>query len=645
MSIHLSLLVFWLALALPGFALLWHVDREALRGGFLFGLGRSYLASWMLLTPSCVLGYVLELPLALFTGTYVIAVLAACAALLYDRSWLRVLRRRRPSALAAVGGIWLACDVLLGLRAGTHIEGDAGYHIARVRLLLEAGLSNWDPLVAQPRFDAIYHTNLYHALIASSAQLTRQDAGVAWVATWPFAKLLTAAGAYQLARVALGERWHGWIAAITTTVFLTSYAVLPFPNTLAPAAILPMSLAAAVSALCTPHSLRPALWLGAGAVALAELHALNALFLALVVVPCLAGLWLWRALFRRPGKRFIAAAALACAASAPWLIVPGLPQLRALLQHVIALESRASAQPSAAAPAPAVAPPKPVDPGPVEPGKSYKSEQFRKLPNGQSMYEPAQLFGVKDRNLLGLLLLAVTLALASHVELWALSALLAMTCLWLVVPQLCTALLAMTGAPWAAARLAQLITLAFTTLMPAAPCALLDKLPLRGWLRQGVWLMAGALAVWVGWSQGVNYAGWTRKQLVDNALAFKAQGNAQGIEARVRLLAGNIPKGEVVMAHTRWDYGLPMHCRCFAVALGPGRGWHGLGYMHDRRHDVDEFFSDKTSGERRVELMREYSTQHVYTSLRLARMILKSLPEQARILASTNQGTVVFIDL
>ena len=98
------------------------------------------------------------------------------------------------------------------------------------------------------------------------------------------------------------------------------------------------------------------------------------------------------------------------------------------------------------------------------------------------------------------------------------------------------------------------------------------------------------------------------------------------------------------MAHTRWDYGLPMHCRCFAVALGPGRGWHGMPYMPERRNDVDEFFSDKTSGPRRLELMQRYATQHVYTSLRLARMIMKSLPEHAQILASTNQGTVLFID-
>jgi hypothetical protein len=640
------LLLFWLALALPGFALLWQLDREALRGGFLFGLGRAYLASFMLLTPSCVLGYTLELPLATLSGSYVLSVLLACAALIWDRSWLHALRR--PSALAAIGGIWLCCDMWLGLRAGTHVEGDAGYHIARIRMLLDSGLCNWDPLVAQPRLDTIYHTNLYHALIASSAQLTGQDAGAAWLGTWPFAKLLTAAGAYQLARVAIGERWHGWLAAITTSVFLSSYAVLPFPNTLAPAAILPMALAAGVSALCTPRSLRPACWIAVGSVTLAEMHALNALFLGLVLVPCLSLLWLVYWARRRRGKRYLAAAILACAASLPWLIVPALPRLSAFWSHAQLLESRARAQPSAApqtSDPPKASAAKDTDKEQAEPGKGYKSERFRKLPNGLSMYEPAQLFGQHDRNLLGLLLLAATLTLAPHAELWAMSALIAMTCLWLLVPALCSTLLAITGPPWAAARLTQIVGLAFTTLVPAAPCSLLDRMPLRSVWRQSAWLAAGALAAWVGFGQGVNYAGWTRAQLVANARDFKAEQSKLAIEARVRLLSNNIPRGETVMAHPRWDYGLPMHCRCFALALGPGRGWHGMPYMPERRNAVDEFFSDKTTGARRLDLMQQFATQHVYTSLRLARMIMKSLPEHARILASTNQGTVLFIDL
>lgn len=633
-----SLLIFWLALALPGFALLWQLDREALRGGFLFGLGRAYLASFMLLTPSSVVGYVLELPLALLSGSYLLLVAAACGVLIWDRSWLRAVRR--PSALAAVGGIWLCCDMWLGLRAGTHVEGDAGYHIARIRLLLDSGLCNWDPLVADPHFDPIYHTNLYHALIASSAQLTHQDPGAAWIATWPFAKLLTAAGAYQLARVAIGERWHGWLAAITTSVYFSSYSVLPFPNTLAPAAILPMALAAGISALCTPRSFRPAIWVAAASATLAELHALNALFLGLVLVPCLVGLWLVYALRKLPGKRYLFAAALACGASLPWLIVPALPRLTEILSDTQLVTSRASAQP------PAAEPPKAQDnKESQEPGKGYKSERFRKLPSGQSMYEPAQLFGHQDRNLLGLLLLAVTLALAPHAELWAMSALIGVACLWLLVPALCTLLLALTGPPWAAARLAQIVSLAFTTLVPAAPCSLLDRFAMRSWGRQCAWLAAGALAAWVGFGQGVNYAPWTRAQLVANARDFKAEQNRLAIEARVRLLAGNIPHGENVMAHPRWDYGLPMHCRCFAVALGPGRGWHGMPYMPERREAVEEFFAEQTTGARRLELMEHFATQHVYTTLRLARMIIKSLPERARILKSTNQGTVLFIDL
>jgi hypothetical protein len=98
------------------------------------------------------------------------------------------------------------------------------------------------------------------------------------------------------------------------------------------------------------------------------------------------------------------------------------------------------------------------------------------------------------------------------------------------------------------------------------------------------------------------------------------------------------------MAHPRWDYGLPMLCRNSVIALAPGRGWHGLAYMHERRADVDEFFHERTSGQRRIELMRKYQARYVYTSQRIARRIVRSLPKTSRILAEARPGAVLEID-
>jgi hypothetical protein len=79
------------------------------------------------------------------------------------------------------------------------------------------------------------------------------------------------------------------------------------------------------------------------------------------------------------------------------------------------------------------------------------------------------------------------------------------------------------------------------------------------------------------------------------------------------------------MAHTRWDYNLPMHLRAHSLALGQGRGWHGVANMEERRGDVDEFFTLDTAGERRLEILRKYGIHYVYTSRRLLTNMMLSL--------------------
>jgi hypothetical protein len=162
---------------------------------------------------------------------------------------------------------------------------------------------------------------------------------------------------------------------------------------------------------------------------------------------------------------------------------------------------------------------------------------------------------------------------------------------------------------------------------------------------RGVFMPAFALvAALIGWTQISHGEPWTLERLWEHALQLEARKQWDEIAAKQALLCEHIPAGEVVMAHPRWDYGLPMHCRNFALALAPGRGWHGMPYMPERRADIDEFFRDGTSGQRRVELMRKYGAHYVYTSHRLARRIVSSLPKESRILAQARAGAVLSID-
>lgn len=657
------ILVFWLALALPGYALTQRWDRESLERGLMFGLARCYLASFTLLTPAVVLGYWLHWPVWSLSVVYVAAVSWGAWALV--REGRALFARIRPNWLAAFSCVLIGFDLWLGLRAGAHTLGDAGYHIARVRMLMAEGLSNWDPIVQHPQRDLIYHTNLYHALIAVSGQLTRSDAALAWIATWPFAKLLMAAGIAQLAGYAFGAASYGWLASLAVLVSQSAYSALPLPNTLAPLAILPMGLCAGAQLLSegrrAPLS---AAWLAASAIALAQLHALNAIFLALVVAPALLGVLMFRALpalsrgrFRPPTqsytrKRSLALGILACAASAPWLAIAGAPRIEALLDKAGASQSAAEQHMEQTAPAELAAGPS-ADTQTDEPAASvaqaerigvkavYKAERFRKLDNGLSVYEPSQLRGAHDVYSLGLAVAVITLLLRPRKQLLVLLVFVGFACAWLVVPQLCSLLLFVTGAPWAALRVNQVLPVVFYALVPAAPLYWFAR-----WREpKAPVLPAFALpALLIGWTQIAHGEPWTPERVWEHALQFEARAQWQSVEARQALLCAHIPSGEMVMAHPRWDYGLPMHCRNFAVALAPGRGWHGMPYMPERRADVDEFFRDGTTGPRRVELMRKYGTHYVYTSQRLARRIVSSLPKESRLLAGERLGAVVSID-
>lgn len=652
--------LFWFALALPGYAVLRRWDRESLRRGFLYGLARCYLASFTLLTPLSVLGYWRNWPLWTFSATCALTITVGAIALARDHNalWAGL---RKPSLLAAVSCALIGVDLWLGVRAGAHTQGDAGYHVARVRMLIVDGLSNWDPIVAQPRLDVIYHTNLYHALIAASAQLTGSDAVVAWLATWPFAKLLVAAGVGQLACCVFGAPAAAWLASLAVLVSQSAYSALPFPNTLAPLALLPMGLCAATE-LWSERAPLAAAWLAASAIALAQMHALNAVFLALIVGPVLVVVLLLRGALallrvkRRAGPRagVLVLGLLACGASLPWLVVAGAPRMQQLVQLALPAlkaaaplpqpkdraetkqqeEPESESEPSAETNTHQSNKSKPV----------YKAERFRKLDNGRSVYEPGNLRGPYNTHGIMAAVVLSMLALRPRRELGALALFLTMTCAWLLVPTLCSALLFLTGAPWAALRITQVLPVASYALVPAAPLFWLARVPSTlGWRR---WAELPLLAAALGFGslQISHGEPWTPERLWQRALDYEARTQWERLSTRQALLCGPIPKGEVVMAHPRWDYGLPMLCRNSVIALGPGRGWHGLPYMHKRRAHVDEFFHENTSGPRRIELMRKYQTRYVYTSRRIARRIVRSLPDASRIVSDSRQGAVLEID-
>ncbi|HEX7477888.1 MAG TPA: hypothetical protein VF331_08780 [Polyangiales bacterium] len=597
--------LFWIALFIPGFALVRRLDPAALRDGPLSTLARSYLGTFALLTPLSVAGYVFRLPLAVFSYGLVACVVAGVLWLCIDRGWLRELRW--PTALGVCCSAILAADMVLGARVGTNLGGDAGFHIARARMLADHGFNSWDPLVAGHRFEPIYHSNIYHALLAAGAQLCRTHPGTLWITAWPWAKLMSAAAAYHLAVAVFEERALGWAAAVGACIFVAPYSVLPYPNTLGPYWLMSMGIAFGVEALVAGASYRAAGWLAAATLALTQTHMLFAVFLALVVAPPLL-LMAARATFRKlPGRRPLWAATLALGLSLPWLLVPAWPRIQAVVFP---------APPPAAAPAansgsaPAAAPP------PASGWLGRQNAKFIELGHGMLVANPAPLIGTDNRYTHLVLLLALGLVSRRRKRVAAIGAIVLSACAVLFVPPLCAVVLELAGERWILWRMTLVFIVIIFAVVPNTLLWLAQPFARQRWLAL-VWPWLAVLAsAGYAWQLGVNGAPWSREGYLAQAKRLTSSYRIHAIQDTSAFFAKNVRSEETIIAAPGDDYFVAMHCDCNVLAPAPGRGSHGLGADEvARRHAaIGQLFSAQTPPTERLAILQRYGVQTVFTS-------------------------------
>jgi hypothetical protein len=635
-----AVLTFWLLLGLPGLAWLQRYDPASLERGGLSVVARAYFASFALLTPFSALGYLLQLPLWTMSAAIVCAVAFGAVALVRERRWLGMFGM--PSVAAAVCGIWLAFDLWLGARVGSHVQGDAGFHLARIRLIGAYGFNNWDPLVSGQHFEPIYHTNLYHSLIAACAQLTGLDPGAAWIWVWPFAKLVAAAGTYELAVAVLGVRACGYVAAMTSSAWLATSSTLAFPNTFAPYALMPFALACAVDALSTP-SFRGALWLGVASLVLAQTHLLYALFLALAVAPVLGLRFLDALLRRRRRRRELLATLLALALAAPWFYAPARPKLAQLLaaaEQVVSWVSTASAQDK-----------------PPPRASERAASRFLHVPPNLVRVDPTPFLQLENTDLQAAFALVVAAVVTRRRQALALAAIFGMICLWLFTPWLCMQLVKLL-ANWVVLRFTQLFFVVYAALVPAT---ILRVVLLVGtWLRlryagasarpraiaalRGAFEVAATTGVLAYAYHFASYGSpWTKEATWEAALAGTAQANADRITRRARFFTANIAAGATVMAPLLRDYDIPMHCPCHTVAFRKGRGEHEQADNDARRAAVEKFYLRNASSEERLELLRKYGVRYVFSGPRRAAVIAQGLAPHVRGLAHDNDDAIISV--
>ena len=253
-------LLFWLSLLLPGFAIARRVVPKELGGGILPSIAVAWSAALSALVLPIALLYALgsvvesaRVPvgaLAIATAVFIAwGAFDVGAHVVRTRAW-RGLGRALIPCVSIAGALVLA-DIFLADRHGAILDNDSRVHIARIRFLLDHGLSNADPFVRTPIEYPypIYHTNILHALCAIASKLLALDPVTVWFNTLAASRIMIASGVAYLAWAAIGGTWAPWIAAAIVVINRGPYPFTLYPNQLAPWAFMPIAIGAALRAL------------------------------------------------------------------------------------------------------------------------------------------------------------------------------------------------------------------------------------------------------------------------------------------------------------------------------------------------------------------------------------------------------------
>jgi hypothetical protein len=590
-----AIALYWLLLGLPGFVLLRRYLPAALECGGVGAVSISYLASFVVLSPVSIAAYVLHLPFWVFSVAVALVLALALAWCVRERAHFVL---RRPSWIAVACSALIAADMLLGLRVGSNFGGDGRYHVARVRILLDLGFNNWDPLVPGHRFDAVYHTNLYHALIGASAQLTGIQAAAAWALCWFWAKLACAGALYRLSWAALGERWLAWISAAAFALWMASNSILAYPNMLSPYWLVPLALAFLVELRSSAQRTSAVIGLAAVAWVMPQVHSLYYVFVCLIVGLVIAPALLVRRM-RKQSHRELTWALIALALGAPFLGVTFWKR-------------------SHASPPPAItrAHPAPADlqhlPWPTDLDSkriASRDRGFIELGGGLVMLDPAQYLAPTSQQFQLLVLLAAGMAFGRRRRQMAvLAGAVAVVLAFVYVPPLCSLLARAAGALWIVRRLIGIPPAVHLALFPGALTLWLPAVLARERLHV-VWLGA-ALAY--AYLHGVDSKAWKRADYVRTALAEKPlYGVLRGHAMRRALCSRNIPS-EALVATPLDEAGLSADCSAYPLALPVAEPSHGVRDMTQRRVDALVLLDPGSEAAKRLAILRYYHMRHLW---------------------------------
>jgi hypothetical protein len=573
-------LLFWLALALPGFAAIYRFDRKQLNAGLLGTLALSYLATFALLSPVSILCYLLELPLAVLSGACVLLVLAGLLEIIRQRAW-----REAASLLLGAFSVELLVvvgDMFLGARVGSIVGADAVTHIARIRFLTDHGLTNADPFVAGDHFFPLYHTNLLHALCAACAQLTGVDHFRVWFSSLPWAKLVVAGGAYYMAWSVFRRPWPAWVATVFVVAAQGPITFLIYPNKLAPLWLLVLVVGLTIRAFVAP-TWKSVVWIAAAALVVAQIHALYGGFAIVLLGPVLAVGILASLRHRRRRSVRLAFCCLALAVSLPfaWAAKAG----------------RATDQDSPG-PKRVTSPERAASSFTKVGDASYMKHPLRGFGGGNgwrySWLAGGVMFGLigQRRREVGLLLTTIMVATAIF-----------------FTPPLCTAALSVLGAKWILLRMEIAYFIAFPILVPASIVYAFARLRPRYWICCAVSVLVFALAIpYATHPSGYN---WSRYGRLARLPRSQRLGNVSRLRDLRQMLQAQLPAGATVLAEPSLGMRLVAAYDCRLVA--PASGSVGVRHIGRRRADA-RLMLWGGDGEERERLLQRHGIRYLFAT-------------------------------
>jgi hypothetical protein len=490
-----------------------------------------------------------------------------------------------------------------------------------VRMLLVHGFNSWDPLVPGGRFDDVYHSNVYHALIASSAQLVGLQAPAAWAFALFFAKLAACSAFYHLAWTVLAERWIAWTSSAIFTLSMAPLSMLAYPNTLAVYWLLVLAVSFLVEAVRGERGAWPAVGLAATSLVLPGVHGLYYVFACLLLGPVLFAAFV-RARFVRPvpaSARHLVWATLALGLGLPWFAVghlhhaapskqpptaatPGAevapsPPTQTAGEQAVAAAGDTQQTPAAALPAYARA-------------MATRNHGFVQLPSGRTMFDLRPQLDLRSEQPQLVMILIAGLALSRRRrELVPILALTLLVAVMLYVPVVCTFLVKAAGAPWVVRRLCAVLSALHLALVPA----LLFSLIVQRFAHSLVRLACFAAALGYAYAHGVDSGTWTRASYLRHGIDGKSLYNSLQSHGRKRaLFARSIPFGATVALAPQRSGDLVVDCDCYPLALGLDQSSHGLRDIEQRRTDVALLLGGDVDLSTRVAILRHYHVDRLF---------------------------------